>query len=354
MAAHLEKIRDYLKFSGLDALIITKPQNSRYLSGFAGEGLLLITSEKALLLTDFRYIQQAGQQAPEYQVVRTGTPPVDTLVIEIVKAGVKKVGFESEHVTVKELSSWREKTAGVSLEPREGVVEKIRMVKGQEEQNTLRRAVEIADQAFKQILKKIIPGVTEREIALELEFIMKRAGAEKLGFDTILASGPRGALPHGVASDRVIAAGDLVTMDFGCFYKGYTSDMTRTVAVGQAADKQKEIYSIVLEAQLAGLGAVRAGMRGSEVDAVARRVIADAGYGEYFGHGLGHGVGLEIHEAPRLAPSDDTLLAPGMVVTVEPGIYIPDWGGVRIEDMVVVTDDGCEVLTGSTKELICL
>ncbi|MGE5576866.1 MAG: M24 family metallopeptidase [Syntrophothermus sp.] len=354
MEAHLGRIRDYLRFSGLDAVIITKPENFRYLSGFTGEGLLLITAEKALLLTDFRYTQQALQQAPEFEIVRTGIPSVNTLADEVEKVGVKKAGFESEHVTVNVLLSWQEKLKGVSLEPLEGVVGKIRMVKDQEEQNTIRKAVEIADQAFKQILSRIIPGVTEREVALELEFIMKRAGAEKLGFDTIIASGPRAALPHGVASDRVIAAGDLVTLDFGCFYQGYTSDMTRTVVVGQATDRQREIYNVVLEAQSAGLRAVRAGLRGSEVDAVARQVIADAGYGEYFGHGLGHGVGLEIHEAPRLAQSDDTLLAPGMVVTVEPGIYIPEWGGVRIEDMVVVTEDGCEVLTQSTKELICL
>jgi Xaa-Pro aminopeptidase/Xaa-Pro dipeptidase len=229
----------------------------------------------------------------------------------------------------------------------------LRMVKDANEVASIRKAVEIADQAFSQILTFIKPGMSEQAVAVELEYYMSKFGSEKTAFDTIMASGKRGALPHGRASQKIIEAGDFVTMDFGAVYQGYHSDITRTICMGAATERQRQIYDIVLQAQLAGVKATKPGKLGRDVDAVSRKVIEDAGFGEYFGHGLGHSLGLNIHEDPRLAPANThTALMENMVVTVEPGIYLPDWGGVRIEDTVLINADGCQILTASTKQLI--
>ena len=225
-------------------------------------------------------------------------------------------------------------------------------IKTEEELTYLARAEEIGDKAFEKLLKVVKPGMTELEVAAELEYLMKKEGAEDLSFNTIIASGLNSSMPHAIPGYKKLEVGDFVTCDFGCKYKGYCSDMTRTFVLGKASEKQKEIYNVVLKAQLAGLAAVKAGVSGSSVDKVSRDIIAEAGYGEYFGHGLGHSVGLFIHESPRLSPSDDTILQAGMIETVEPGIYVPGFGGVRIEDMVVVTEDGCRNLAHSPKELI--
>jgi Xaa-Pro aminopeptidase len=226
------------------------------------------------------------------------------------------------------------------------------LVKTEKELEKMAKAADIADQAFHHIIGYIRPGVTERAVALELEIYMKKLGASALSFETIAASGVRSSMPHGIATDKIIEDGDFLTLDFGCVYDGYCSDMTRTVVVGKATQKQKKIYGVVLEAQIAALNAIREGINGIDVDKIARDVISSRGYGEYFGHGLGHGVGLEVHEEPRLSPTGTKKLLENMVVTDEPGIYIPGFGGVRIEDLIVVKKDGCEVLSKSPKQLI--
>nr|WP_093791980.1 Xaa-Pro peptidase family protein [Sporomusa acidovorans] len=351
MQRRLANIHKLIAEYDLDAIIVTKPENRRYFSGFTGSaGLLLIGKKTQMLFTDFRYIEQAKAQAPEYKIVRHGTAVFDIVADTAKKLDITRIGFESDFVTWDIYQMVKESFKSVELRPIK--LDALRRKKDKDELKLLRKAVEIADAAFNQVITIIKPGITELEIALELEYQMRKFGSEKPAFDTIVASGDRGAMPHGQASDRVIEAGDFITMDFGAVYRGYHSDITRTVVAGKANDKQREIYNIVLNSQLAGIKAVVAGKTGKEVDAVARRIITDAGYGDYFGHGLGHGVGLYIHEEPRLSPASDSILSTGMVVSVEPGIYLPGWGGVRIEDLVVVSDTGCEILTASKKKLI--
>lgn len=345
----LERLRDVLKNSELDGVIVAKPENRVYYSGFTGSsGLLLISSDAARLLTDFRYIEQAGKQAPNFEIVRHGSDIYETVRTQIDSLGLKKVGFEGEFTT------WENHRRISEIVPQAKPVhlDSLRMVKDETELALITRAVELADNAFTHVLPLLKPGVREIDIALELEFYMRKHGAEKSAFDIITASGTRSAMPHGLASAKIIDAGDLVTMDFGAVYQGYHSDITRTVVIGRADPKQREIYEIVLAAQLAGVAAAAPGIPCREVDAVSRKIISDAGYGDYFGHGLGHGLGLAIHEEPRLSPVSDVILTSGMVVTVEPGIYLPNWGGVRIEDTVVVSSAGAEILTASSKTLI--
>ncbi len=349
MTDRLHSLRTFIAGQDLAAVIIAKPENRRYFSGFTGSsGLLLVSADAAKLITDFRYIVQAGREAPDFTVVRHGSDLYETLAAEIKALGGGKIGFESD------FTAWDayQKMNRFIVQPAPVQLDKLRMVKDETELAALRTAVRLADDAFSHILGYLRPGISERDVALELEFFMRKNGAEKAAFGIIVASGPRSALPHGRASERIITAGDLVTMDFGAVYQGYHSDITRTVVIGQASARQREIYDLVSAAQQAGLDAVAAGKTGREVDAAARRVISDAGYGDYFGHGLGHGVGLDIHEDPRLSPMGGEVLAPNMTVTVEPGVYIPDWGGVRIEDTVVVTAGGAQVLTASSKEFI--
>jgi Xaa-Pro aminopeptidase len=275
----------------------------------------------------------------------------DTLGKVVSEMGITKLGFESEHMTYDHLHEIGAALAGVELVPTKRAVESLRIAKSEDEVSLIAEACKLTDEAFEHILGFIKPGVTENEVANELLTFMIKVGMRP-SFDFIVASGARGAMPHGVASDKVIAEGDLVTLDFGGFHRRYTSDMTRTVVVGKPSGEQRAVYDLVLEAQLAGVAAARAGMKCSDVDQVSRAIIQRAGHGDRFGHGLGHGVGLEIHEAPRLAQSESTVLEPGMVVSVEPGVYIPGWGGVRIEDLVVITDGDARVLTSTTKDLI--
>lgn len=349
MNQRIQRIRDHLSQKGLCGIIISKPENRRYFSGFTGTaGFLLIGKQEAKLLTDFRYVEQAGLQAPDFTVVRHASDIFATVAAEIKAMGWQKVGFESDFVNY---DHYRLLMEGIpELLPLQ--LDNFRMVKDEAELEAIGKACAFADAAFNDILPLIKPGIRERDIALEIEFAMRKRGADRHGVETIVASGIRSALPHGRASDKIIEAGDFVTIDFGALYGGYHSDATRTVVVGKASEKQKEIYRIVKEAQLAGVAAVAAGKLGKEVDAVARKIITDAGYGEFFGHGLGHGVGLFIHENPRLAPVGDISLEPNMVVTVEPGIYLPGWGGVRIEDTVAVTASGARILTSLGKELL--
>ncbi len=336
----------------LDGIVVTKPENRLYFSGFTGSaGMLVISRTQApRLLTDFRYVEQAKQQASLYQIIRHGATVYDSLAETVNELGLDRIGFESDFITWEIYQKLANCLSERQLSPVK--LDGLRVVKDPTELTLLTKAVEIADAAFNQTLPMIKPGVTELDIALELEYRMRKLGAEKPAFDTIVASGVRSALPHGRASNKTIETGDFITIDFGAVFAGYHSDMTRTVVAGTADARQREIYRLVLKAQLTGINAVKAGKTGREVDRAAREVIANAGYGDYFGHGLGHGVGLFIHEEPRLSPAGDIKLAADMVVSVEPGIYLPGWGGVRIEDLVVVSADGCKILTASSKDLI--
>lgn len=338
--------------TNIDAFLVVNPLNRRYLSCFTGtSGVLLLTEHKNYLITDFRYGEQARSQARGFEVVEYDDS-IPSAINKIVKNDkLTYLGLEKDYVTLYDYEVFVDKIPNIKFLPISQAFQQFRQVKAAEEIALIKKAVEIADKAFLHIKEYISSGITEKNVAFELEMYMRREGAERLAFDTIVASGLRSALPHGVASDKVINSGDLVTMDFGAVFQGYHSDMTRTVFMGKPTDRQKEIYNKVLEAQQQVITCIQPGMKACEVDEIARKIIREAGFGENFGHGLGHGVGLDIHEWPRLSPRDDTPLEPGMIVSVEPGIYLEGWGGVRIEDLVVITKEGCEVLTRSPKTI---
>ena len=342
----VQAARKLLEEKGLDAAFIASPANIRYLSGFAGtDSYLYLSSKRQVILTDSRYTLQAEEEGKDCEV-RTikGERVYGVLLKELLEEDkVKRLGFEDGVMTwqfVKKLQEAAgDKWGEERWVPLGEELSLLRAVKDEGEIEKLARAEQIGDEAFSYILTQIKPGITELEIAAKLEYYMKSHGAQEKGFDTIAASGLHSAMPHAVPSEKVLEKGDFLTLDFGCKYQGYCSDMTRTVVIGKANEKQKEIYKIVLEAQEAALAGLRAGMTGAEGDALARKVIEEAGCGDYFGHGLGHSVGLEIHEKPALSPKDQTILRPGIIETVEPGIYIPGLGGVRIEDMTVITEN---------------
>lgn len=351
----LARLRRLMEERGLPALLVTNATNRRYMTGFTGSsGYVLITGDRAMLLTDFRYMTQAPQQAAGYEVIEHAPKAAETIKDVLDKLKIGKLGFEQNDLTFGTYRSYAETLTGIELVPTDSLVETIRMIKDASEIAVLKEAAQLADRTFSHILGLLRPGVKESDIALEIEMFVRREGASSTSFETIVASGERSALPHGKASDRVLQQSEFVKMDFGAHYKGYCSDITRTVVLGAPTAKHKEIYEIVLEAQLAALAGIRPGMTGKEADAIARDIIRRHGYGDCFGHGLGHGLGLDIHEAPRLSVSGDTVLQPGMTVTVEPGIYVPGFGGVRIEDDIVITETGNERLTSSAKELITI
>ena len=351
-APRVQHVRDRLEELEADALLVSNEYNRRYLSGFTGtSGWLLLSAADALLVTDSRYTEQAGKQA-EYFTVVPQAGAFGPLLLDLCKQhGVRRLAFESEHVSVATHDSYVESLDGeANLVATKGVVEKLRVSKGPDEVAALRRAIAIADNALAELLPWLRPGVTEKAVAWRLEVLMREAGAEGLSFPSIVAGGPNGAMPHHRPSNDPIPRDAFIVMDFGCIADGYCSDMTRTVTLGTPAPEMREIYELVLKAQETAAAQARAGMTGVEVDALAREVIKAAGHGDHFGHGLGHGVGLEIHEAPRLSPlADDTPLPAGAVFSIEPGIYLPSVGGVRIEDLVLLRDDGADVLTGAPK-----
>ncbi|MCA0147649.1 aminopeptidase P family protein [Rossellomorea vietnamensis] len=350
----IERLRETFSENELDGILLTSMYNRRYMTNFTGSsGVVLISKEKALFITDFRYIEQATEQAADYEIVQHTGPIHEEVAKQVKNLGITKLGFEKNDMTYSAFESYRD-TVEAEMVPVSGLVEKLRLIKTPEELNIIKDAADIADAAFKHILDFIKPGVTELEVSNELEFFMRKAGATSSSFDTIVASGYRSALPHGVASDKVIEKGDFVTLDYGAYYKGYCSDMTRTLSVGEPSEKLKEIYDVVLHSQLLAMDRIKPGMTGKEADAIARDYITEKGYGEYFGHTLGHGIGLEVHEGPGLSTRSDVVLEPGMIVTVEPGIYVPGVGGVRIEDDTLITEDSNETLTHSTKDLIIL
>ncbi len=356
-ADRLSRLRARLAERDLPALLVTAPANRRYLSGFAGSaGFLLVTAERRVLVTDFRYQEAAALEAGGFErlIYRKEQELKEALQRLVREAGVSRLGFEAAHLTVSRRGWFGEALPGVELVPAEGIVEALRLVKDAGEIARVRRAMALAEEAFTRLLPQVAPGRSERELALELEFTMRRLGADGPSFDFIVASGPRASLPHGQPTGRRLERGDLVVFDFGAVFEGYCSDMTRTVVVGTPDARQQEIHAVVLAAHRAAAAAVRAGVAAGEVDRAAREVIEAAGYGEQFGHGTGHGLGLEVHEERRLGPDREETLAAGMLVTIEPGIYLPGWGGVRIEDTVLVTADGCESLNATTKELLSL
>lgn len=350
----MENLRAQMAQKGIDGLLVMSPYNRRYISGFTGTaGAALVTHNEAIFLTDFRYTEQAAKQAEGFTVIQHTKSLFEEAMSQADRLGVKTLGFEKEHVTYQEFELLQNYFSG-ALQPVAGLVENLRLIKTESEIKILKEACDIADAAFKHILDFLKPGVREIDVSNELEFFMRKCGAASSSFDIIVASGARSALPHGVASEKKIESGDFVTLDFGAYYKGYASDITRTVAVGEPSEQLKDIYSIVLEAQMAAVDQIKPGMTGKEADAVARDIISSKGYGDAFGHSTGHGLGLEVHESPRLSVLSDKPLQSGMVVTVEPGIYLPGVGGVRIEDDIVLTENGNERLTHSAKELIIL
>jgi len=351
----LTRIREHMKEIGIDGLLVTNAYNRRYMTGFTGtSGVVLISEKDAIFITDFRYVKQAEDQVKDFKIVEHKGMITEKVAEEVDKLGVQKLGFEEQDMSYAQYSNYQKVLKEVEFVPVSGAVEKLRLIKTDEEIKILKEAAEIADAAFSHILKFIRPGLREIEVANELEFFMRKNGAISSSFDMIVASGYRSALPHGVASDKVIEKGEFVTLDFGAYYKGYCSDITRTIAIGDPGEEMKKIYNIVLEAQLRGMNGIKPGMTGREADALTRDYIKENGYGDYFGHSTGHGIGLEVHEGPALSIRSDIVLEKGMVVTVEPGIYLPEKGGVRIEDDTVITSTGNESLTHSTKELIIL
>lgn len=336
---------------GVDAVLLAKPQNVAYVCGFTGSaGMAVVSATEAHMVVDFRYREQAAAQAVGFEITMVQAPLVEGAAALLRRVGARRVGVEEEFMPVglhRKLQAAMDAAEVVLVEG----LDRIRWQKSPEEIEAIRRASHVAEAAFDEVLPMIRPGVSEQEVAVALEHRLRIRGSQRLPFDLIVASGPRSALPHGVASDRVIGAGEFVTVDFGAVVDGYHSDCTRTVVTAPATERHREIYAIVLAAQQAALSGLRPGLTGREADALARSVIAKAGYGDAFGHGLGHGVGLAVHEGPTLSPREAAVLQPSAVVTVEPGIYLPGWGGVRIEDLVVLTDGGCENLTRLPKNL---
>lgn len=346
-------VRGKLAQHEADALLITRKENKYFLSMFHSTSYdLVITEQKNYILTDFRYIEAAGDLDPLFEVVEiTKTHRREDFLRTL---EIPVLGIEYETVTVAGFHALQKALEHTTLVAADDLIPSIRAVKDDYEKERIARAEAIGDEAFSEILPWIRPGVTEKEIAFRLEWLMRERGAEALSFDTICVSGVRTSLPHGEPTDKKIETGDFVTMDFGCVFEGYCSDMTRTVAVGNVTEEQKKVYEIVLRTQKETCEAVRAGMSGKEVDAFARTMIEKEGYGDCFGHGLGHGVGLEIHESPTAGPTSSDILKPGMLLTIEPGIYLPGRFGVRIEDLSIVTDSDIINLTMSEKELIIL
>lgn len=363
MIDNKNKLHEIIQKNDMDALIITDGYNMHHISGYTGhEGIMLVTERAAYILTDSRYTEQVTLEAKNYTCVDIAKKGYANTIKELLEGlfgGSKrrlKLGFENLHISYAMYDKLCKTLAHIGeLVALDEQINKLRWIKTDEELECLARAEAIGDEAFNEILGFIQEGMTELEVALELEYTMRSLGASGLSFDTIVASGRNSSMPHAVPTDKVIVRGDFVTMDFGCVYKGYCSDMTRTVIMGDEPDeKQNDVYQTVLRAQKEALKYIKPGVKCSDVDAVARDIIAAAGYGEFFGHGLGHSVGLYIHEEPRFSPKCDEILKPGVCITCEPGIYLPGQFGVRIEDMVVVTEDGYRNLSSSPKDLIIL
>lgn len=350
---NLEKL---LEKNGLDGLLLIKETNIRYLTGFTGSESYAIVSPKGrIFITDSRYTEMAKNECPDFEIVqwRSPCPGLPETINSICnKLGIKKLGFEKSYVTVNFYENLKNGLDGIELVGTLGLVEEIRRVKDKKELEYLRTAAKFADKAFSEILNYIKVGVTEKDIERELQYITKKVGADDIGFPSIVASGKNASMPHAVPSDKLIEDGDFITFDMGALYKGYISDMTRTVVVGHASDRHKQVYELVKLSQETSEKTIKAGISGRLPHTAAREVLEKAGLEGIFEYGVGHGIGLDVHEDPFMGPRCDYTLEEGNVITVEPGIYIPGWSGVRIEDSLIVTNNGYEIITLSPKELI--
>lgn len=347
----LGQLRASLAQRELHALLVTDLTNVRYLTGFSGtNGQAFVSPDRFVFLTDPRYRARAADLVRGAEIQIYPDHPSEALGPLLEASKVRRLAVEALSMSIAQRDDLAERLPNVELTSTRGLVEELRRSKSPEELSILKQAVTLADEAFAWVLPRLAPGMSERQVALELEVKMREMGAEGVSFPPIVGSGPNSAHIHHSASGRVLEKGDLVLLDFGCRYEGYCSDLTRTLVLGKATDRQREIYEIVLEAQTAGTGACTAGARAKAVDAQARGIIERAGFGERFGHGLGHGVGLDVHEDPRLRRSSDDVLKEGDVVTVEPGVYLDGFGGVRIEDCVMVTENGREILGAAPKD----
>ena len=352
---NLEKYLSLLT-DGVDGLLLTSRYSRDYGAGYdIAEGVAIVTRNGCRYFTDSRYIESAQNGIQGFEVLEmTRQNPYSKLLNDaIADFGVKTLGYEENYMTVAEFMAY-EKKLNAQLIPLHSKIAGFRQVKEAYELERMRKAQQITDAAFAEVLTRIDVGMTEKEVAAELIYCLLKNGGEGLSFDPIVVSGPNTSLPHGVPSDRRLKEGDLVTMDFGVIYQGYCSDMTRTVALGYATEEMRKVYDTVLKAQLAGIEATRAGVKGKDIDAAARQVIVDAGYGDYFGHGYGHSIGMECHEQPSCSPAGETVMEENMVSSAEPGIYLPGKFGVRIEDVVIIKADGCEDITRSPKNLIII
>ncbi len=354
---NIARIQEKLREKNLDAVILTDEKNQRFAGGFPfTDGSVIVSRDKAWLLTDSRYIEAAQKIAPHsvsVQMFDRERSQLSLIRAALKEAGVRRLGAEEEKLSHGRYTAL-EKELGMELLPAQAILSELRAAKTEDEIASMKKAQAISELALEEVLHILRPGMTEREAAAELVYRMLRHGSEGNSFDPIVVTGAKTSMPHGVPGDEIIREGDFVTMDFGSLKDGYCSDMTRTVAIGRATDEMKNIYSIVLEAQLAGIAAAKAGVVGSVIDGAARAVIEKAGYGAYFGHGFGHSLGLDIHEAPNANPSGNVPMPAGAVISAEPGIYLPGKFGVRIEDVMVLKEGGCQVITKAPKGLIIL
>lgn len=345
----------FKKNKEIEGFLVSNYKNLTYLSGFDGEGLALITKGDNFLITDSRYTEQAQKESPDFKIITEKLKQKNARIEElnkiIKKKKLKKIAFESSHLNYNDFKKYSDSFESVEFVPFEDAIEQIRMIKEKEEIIKIKKASQITTEALKEVIEEIKPGIRELDIATELSYTMRKKGALKEAFDIIVVSGERSSLVHGKPSEKKIAEGELIIIDVGANYQNYNSDITRTIVSGKENEKQKEMFSIVLEAQEKALEFLKPGVKCKEVDSIARNLIEKKGYGKYFGHNLGHGVGLDIHELPRVSFSDETVLLPGMVITIEPGIYLPEVGGVRIEDSVLITEEGYETLTWFPKIL---
>jgi len=350
MNNRLNNLRKALVQNNIDAILVTQPENRRYLSGFDGSAVyLLITEKKAILATDFRYTEQASNQAPEFEIIMIKGKVSEWFPALVRDTVIKKLGFEADDISYSAYKQYSDTLAEVEIVPVTGMVENLRAVKEPAEIEYIEKAVAISDAAYNKVSGEIKAGMTEKQVAWEMEKSLRENGSEAVPFEIIVASGPNAALPHHRPTERVISPGETVVIDMGAKYRGYASDLSRTICVGEPDDTFLKIYKIVLDAQEAAESIIRKGMTGHQADNAAREVIEKAGYGDLFGHSLGHGVGLAEHELPHLSPNADGTLEDGMVYTVEPGIYLSGWGGVRIEDMAVMENGKTRVITKARK-----
>ena len=352
----LTRLRERMGKDGINAILVSDPINVGWLTGFSGTfGRVIVTQSESLFITDSRYVIQAREEVLDHPTVSFGSPTDGDVFIaqQAVNLGIKSLGFEAATTTYAQWQRTTAKMAGIELIPVADIFSDLRMKKSAVEIEKIKIACGIADAGFEHICRMIQPGVTEYDICLDLEFFMRRQGAD-IAFPSIVVSGERSARPHGKPSEKKLEIGDFVTMDFGARVDGYNSDITRTVVVGEASDRHREVYAAVLEAQLGSLDAIRAGAKARDVDANSRAILAKYDLAQYFGHGLGHGLGLVVHDGGRLSATSENIIEPGQIWTIEPGVYIEGFGGVRIEDDVLITEDGIEILTHSPKELLIL